>query len=291
MQSATGRFEAGIQRHEYRNCILRYTFDPDTQNKFTLKWLNPSPELCEGVPRVEGWEEEGPDGKLELNGVESQYEGCPLPGPDAYFGKYTIARLSKAKRPYSELPDGSGVYHNCLIARQYDPVNDPTKKNRYRVEAFLATLRGPNAEVPIRFYSTDANRYSISRRVLPLVRRTLHVRKHLAIGAASPVVSARRVISPFTCSTAAGRSARQTLWLLASLEEALWSERAAPRSVRTSRLTKRSVRTSRAQGPDLRRRRRWGPPPECLRLPGDAQLAARTTAAKRVALVPVPACR
>ena len=145
--------------------------------------------------------------------------------------------------------------------------------------------------VPSRFYSTDANRYSISRRVLQLVRRTLHERKHLAIGAASPVVSARRVISPFTCSTAAGRSARQTLWLLASLEEALWSERAAPRSVRTSRLTKRSVRTSRAQGPDLRRRRRWGPPPECLLLPGDAQLAARTTAAKRVALVPVPACR
>jgi len=147
VQSATGRFEAGIQRHEYRNCILRYEFEKDDQT-FNLEWLNPSPELCEGFSGVSGWEAEGPDGRLKFDGKEQAFgKGCALPGDDAYFGRYTIARLSKAKRPYTGLPDGSKVYYNCLITRQYDPVNDPTKKKRYRVEAYVATLRGEEAEV------------------------------------------------------------------------------------------------------------------------------------------------
>ena len=65
VQSATGRFEAGIQRHEYRNCILRYEFNKEDQT-FSLEWLNPSPELCEGFSGVSGWEAEGPDGRLRL---------------------------------------------------------------------------------------------------------------------------------------------------------------------------------------------------------------------------------
>jgi hypothetical protein len=47
----------------------------------------------------------------------------------------------------ADCPTRGGVYYNCLITRQYDPVNDPTKKKRYRVEAYVATLRGEEAEV------------------------------------------------------------------------------------------------------------------------------------------------
>ena len=88
---------------------------------------------------------EGPEGDLRFDGVEAKYDGCPLPGPDAYFGKYTEARLKKTGKG-NYLDSGDGVYYNCLITRQYDPVNDPTKTKRYRVDVYLSTIRGANFE-------------------------------------------------------------------------------------------------------------------------------------------------
>ena len=138
VQSATGRFETGIQRHEYRNCIVRYKFSPRE-----LSWINPPPELCEGTPSVRGHVAEGPNGDLKFDGRETEYGGCPLPGPDAYFGKYTEARLGKVGKGTYQY-SGNGIYYNCLITRQFDPVNDPspTKTKRYRVDVYLCTIRG-----------------------------------------------------------------------------------------------------------------------------------------------------
>jgi len=119
VQSATGRFESGIQRHEYRNCILRYEFNKDDQ-KFNLEWINPSPELCEGFSGVSGWEAEGPGpkGRLKFDGEEKAFgKGCALPGDDAYFGRYSFLTLGSGSFVWNITPylDSSQSQYNCPL--------------------------------------------------------------------------------------------------------------------------------------------------------------------------------
>jgi hypothetical protein len=69
------KFEAGIMRDEYRNCIIRYKLV--LGGDFTLEWLNPPPNYCKEYAGYATHTQDTPDGGRYLwDGMEATLKGC-----------------------------------------------------------------------------------------------------------------------------------------------------------------------------------------------------------------------
>lgn len=124
------KFEAGIMRDEYCNCIIRVETDKEGIIKFI--WLNPPPNYCK---EFEGYATHTLDtsagGRYLWNGQESGLEGCNVLQVGDYPGRQTALRTIGLFALDTKI-----VFYNCLLTRQFDPRD---KKDLFRVEVYLST--------------------------------------------------------------------------------------------------------------------------------------------------------
>ena len=109
------KFEAGIMRDEYRNCIIRVETDKEGIIKFI--WLNPPPNYCK---EFEGYATHTLDtsagGRYLWNGQESGLEGCNVLQVGDYPGRQTALRTIGLFALDTKI-----VFYNCLLTRQFEP--------------------------------------------------------------------------------------------------------------------------------------------------------------------------
>jgi hypothetical protein len=133
------KFEAGIMRDEYRNCIIRVETDKEGIVKFI--WLNPPPNYCK---EFEGYATHTLDtsagGRYLWDAQESGLEGCNVLQVGDYPGRQTVLRTNTVLLA----PDTKTVFYNCLLTRQFDPRD---KKNLFRVEVYLSTARKSDGRI------------------------------------------------------------------------------------------------------------------------------------------------
>ena len=132
------KFEAGIMRDEYRNCIIRVETDKEGIIKFI--WLNPPPNYCK---EFEGYATHTLDtsagGRYLWNAQESGLEGCNVLQVGDYPGRQTALRTIGLFAPDTKI-----VFYNCLLTRQFDPRD---KKDLFRVEVYLSTARKSDGRI------------------------------------------------------------------------------------------------------------------------------------------------
>jgi hypothetical protein len=127
------KFEAGIMRDEYRNCIIRFKISKEGDIKFV--WLNPPPNYCKEYAGYATHTQDTPDGNRYLwDDQEATLKGCNVLQPGDYLGTQTEKRY--AYKGDEKRVTGMKVFYNCLLTRQFDPQD---KKQLFRVEVYLST--------------------------------------------------------------------------------------------------------------------------------------------------------